>query len=115
MSAILLVLLEPSGSGLPPSRLVEALIGGGVALAVAALAFPPDPVLHVGRSVQAIFGGLGRALEEVAAALESSDVGRAEGALEAARQLDGASAGSTTRSPSAARRPASRRAGAPRG
>ena len=46
VSAILLVLLEPSGSGLPPSRLVEALIGGGVALAVAALAFPPDPVLH---------------------------------------------------------------------
>ena len=46
VSAILLVLLEPSGSGLPPSRLVEALVGGGVALAVAALAFPPDPVLH---------------------------------------------------------------------
>ena len=90
VSAILLVLLEPSGSGLPPSRLVEALIGGGVALAVAALAFPPDPVLHVGRSVQAILGGLGRALEEVAAALESSDVGRAESALEGARQLDGA-------------------------
>lgn len=90
VSAILLVLLEPSGSGLPPSRLVEALIGGGVALAVAALAFPPDPVLHVGRSVQAIFGGLGRALQEVAAALQASDTERAEGALEASRQLDGA-------------------------
>jgi uncharacterized membrane protein YgaE (UPF0421/DUF939 family) len=90
VSAILLVLLEPSTGGLPPSRLIEALVGGGVALAVAALAFPPDPVLHVGRSVQAIFGGLGRALEEVAAALESSDVERAEGALEASRQLDGA-------------------------
>ena len=66
VSAILLVLLEPSGTGLPPSRLVEAVIGGAIALAVAALAFPPDPVLHVGRSVQSVFGGLGRTLEELA-------------------------------------------------
>jgi uncharacterized membrane protein YgaE (UPF0421/DUF939 family) len=90
VSAILLVLLEPSGSGLPPSRLVEALVGGGVALAVAALAFPPDPVLQVGRAVQAIFGGLGRTLEEVAAALDATDMERAQAALAGARQLDGA-------------------------
>jgi uncharacterized membrane protein YgaE (UPF0421/DUF939 family) len=88
VSAILLVLLEPAGSGLPPERLLEALIGGGVALAVAALAFPLDPVLLVSRSVQAVFGKLGRTLEELAAALESGDSGRAEHALAAARELD---------------------------
>jgi uncharacterized membrane protein YgaE (UPF0421/DUF939 family) len=88
VSAILLVLLEPASSGLPPSRLIEALAGGGVALAVSALAFPPDPRLIVGRSTQAIFGELGRALEEAAAALANRDAPRAEAALAAARAID---------------------------
>src|SRR5919106_2041553 len=43
VSATLLVLLEPSSTALPSSRLIEALAGGGVALAVSALAFPPNP------------------------------------------------------------------------
>ena len=67
VSATLLVLLDPAGTGLAPSRVIEALVGGGVALAVSALAFPLNPVLLVGRSAQAIFGGLGRTLEDVAA------------------------------------------------
>jgi uncharacterized membrane protein YgaE (UPF0421/DUF939 family) len=88
VTASLLVLLEPTGSGIAPSRLIEALVGGGVALAVSALAFPPNPVLLVGRSAQAIFGGLGRALEDVAAALEEGDRDRSERALQAAREID---------------------------
>ena len=88
VSASLLVLLEPTSAGLAPSRLIEAVVGGGVALAVSALAFPPNPVLLAGRSAQAIFGGLGRALEEVAAALADGDRARAEGALQAAREID---------------------------
>jgi uncharacterized membrane protein YgaE (UPF0421/DUF939 family) len=88
VSASLLVLLEPTSAGLAPSRLIEAVVGGGVALAVSALAFPPNPVLLVGRSAQAVFGGLGRALEDVAAALEDGDRDRAEGALRAAREID---------------------------
>jgi hypothetical protein len=88
VSATLLVLLEPTSTGLAPSRLIEALVGGGVALAVSALAFPPNPVLLVGRSVQAIFGGLGRTLEDVAAALAEGDRVRSEAALQAAREID---------------------------
>jgi uncharacterized membrane protein YgaE (UPF0421/DUF939 family) len=88
VSASLLVLLEPTSAGLAPSRLIEALVGGGVALAVSALAFPPNPVLLVGRSTQAIFGGLGRALEDVGAALADGDRDRSEAALQAARELD---------------------------
>ena len=86
--AILLVLLEPLGSGFPPTRVIEALIGGGVALAVSALAFPPNPVLLVGRSAQAIIGGLGRTLEEVAGALADRDGERSAAALRGARGLD---------------------------
>jgi uncharacterized membrane protein YgaE (UPF0421/DUF939 family) len=88
VSATLLVLLEPTSSGLAPGRLVEALVGGGVALAVSALAFPPNPVILVGRSAQAIFGGLGRTLEDVAAALADGDRDRSEAALRAAREID---------------------------
>src|SRR5918998_2873359 len=50
VSASLLVLLEPTSAGLAPSRLIEALVGGGVALAVSALAFPPNPLLLAARS-----------------------------------------------------------------
>ncbi len=89
VSAILLVLIEPTGSGLPPARVYEALIGGGVALAISALAFPQDPVLLVGRSVQSIFGELGAALARVADALEKRDPAQAEAALAAVRDLDG--------------------------
>jgi uncharacterized membrane protein YgaE (UPF0421/DUF939 family) len=88
VSATLLVLLEPTSTGLAPSRLIEAVVGGGVALAVSALAFPLNPVLLVGRSAQAIFGGLGRTLEDVAAALADGDRVRSEAALQAAREMD---------------------------
>ena len=88
VSAILLVLIEPTGSGLPPERLFEALIGGGVALGISALAFPQDPVLLVGRSVQSIFGELGGALARIADALDKRDPAQAEAALAAVRELD---------------------------
>jgi uncharacterized membrane protein YgaE (UPF0421/DUF939 family) len=88
VSAILLVVLEPTTAGLAPSRLIEALVGGGVALAVSAVAFPLDPVLLVGRSAQAVFGELGRTLEEVGDALAEGDGARSEAALRAARELD---------------------------
>jgi uncharacterized membrane protein YgaE (UPF0421/DUF939 family) len=90
VSAILLVLIEPSGTALPPARLFEALIGGGVALGISALAFPQDPVLLVGRSVQSIFSELGGALARVAEALDRRDPVQAEAALAAVRELDGA-------------------------
>jgi uncharacterized membrane protein YgaE (UPF0421/DUF939 family) len=88
VSAILLASLDPAPTGLSADRLLEALIGGGVALAVSSLVFPLDPQLHVGRAAQAVFGRLGRVLEELADALERADRERAADALEAARSLD---------------------------
>jgi uncharacterized membrane protein YgaE (UPF0421/DUF939 family) len=87
VSAMLLVMVGPGGGGFSPNRIFEAAIGGGVALAAAVL-FPPDPVLHVGRAAQAVLGELGRALERVAAALETGDAARAEQALGQAREID---------------------------
>jgi hypothetical protein len=66
----------------------EALIGGSVALAVSSLVFPPDPALHVGRAAQAVFAGLGSALERLATALDRGDAELAREALAEARGLD---------------------------
>ena len=88
VSAILLVVLEPTSTGLAGSRLIEAVVGGGVALAVSALAFPPDPVLVVRRSAQGIFSTLGRTLEELAGALRERDSARADAGLRSAREID---------------------------
>ncbi|WP_053227255.1 FUSC family protein [Solirubrobacter soli] len=86
VSAMLLVMTS-SGGAFSPNRILEAMIGGVVALAVALL-FSPDPILPVSRAAQAVFGRLGRALERTASALDEGDAGRAEQALEQARSID---------------------------
>jgi uncharacterized membrane protein YgaE (UPF0421/DUF939 family) len=88
VSALLLASLGPNDSGFTPDRIVEAMTGGAVALAVGFLFFPPDPALLVGRAAQNVFGGLGSTLERVGAGLAAGDPGRAEAALASARELD---------------------------
>src|SRR3954452_10093621 len=74
VSAILIVSLDPGASdGFTANRILEGVIGGGVALAVASLLFPPDPTVAVARAAQAVFGGLGGALERLAGALDARD------------------------------------------
>ncbi len=88
VSAILIATLPGSGGyDLPPERFLEAVIGGGVALAVTVL-LPPDPVLQVGRALNALWAELGGTLNAIARALETGDAGAAERALETARGLD---------------------------
>src|SRR4051812_29339526 len=87
VSAILLV-ASNAQHGYSPNRILEAVIGGGVALVVGALLFPPDPALQVGRAAQAVFGELGRALERTASALATGDTGRGERGLAQARAID---------------------------
>jgi uncharacterized membrane protein YgaE (UPF0421/DUF939 family) len=90
---LLLAAVDPTvatvGPGLSPIRFAEALIGGGVALGVTSLFFPPDAALIVGRAVQAVFAELGRSLERIAAALDDGDADGAQRALQAAREIDG--------------------------
>src|SRR3954447_10116531 len=85
VSAMLLVMAGPHSFSV--NRIVEAVIGGAVALVVTAL-FPPNAELHVGRAGQAVFAQLGQALERVASALTARDADRAEAALLQARGLD---------------------------
>jgi uncharacterized membrane protein YgaE (UPF0421/DUF939 family) len=88
---LLLAAVDPAtaaGPDLSPIRFAEALIGGGVALGVTSLFFPPDPALIVGRAVQAVFAELGRSLEDIAAALREGDPAGARRALDGARDID---------------------------
>src|SRR3954464_11737886 len=90
VGAILLVSLDPNtnDASFTLNRILEGLIGGGVALAVTSLFFPPDPMLHVGRAAQDVFAGLGAALERLAGAIAQRDPNEAGQALVAARGLD---------------------------
>ena len=98
------------GPGLSPIRFAEALIGGGVALGVTSLFFPPDPALIVGRAVQAVFAELGRSLERIAArARATATPTPRSGRCRARATSSTPSPPSTTRSPPGARPRASRR------
>src|SRR4051794_11040983 len=64
VSAVLLASFPAGSAGfLTADRLLEGLIGGAVALVVAAVVLPPDPVLLAGRVAHGLFGRLGSALE----------------------------------------------------
>jgi uncharacterized membrane protein YgaE (UPF0421/DUF939 family) len=84
VSAILVATL----SATPEVRLFDVLIGGGVALAVHTLVFPPDPVIGVARATSAVFGELGVVLRDSAAGLAGGDVRRAEAAVQGAESLE---------------------------
>lgn len=71
------------------SRAADALLGGAVALLVAFVLLPIDPVKFAAGHRAILLEHLGAALEDVAAALGSGDHDRAEEALARARDLDG--------------------------
>jgi uncharacterized membrane protein YgaE (UPF0421/DUF939 family) len=87
-SAILVATLQPPGDGFSFERSVDALIGGGVALLVATVILPVDPVYVVRRVIAPVAESLARALEAVADALEARDMERAEEALVLARATE---------------------------
>jgi hypothetical protein len=88
ISAILVIVLQSPGAGFSPDRFFNALIGGGVALAVNYL-FPVNPERVVERAARPILDELVAVLEDIAAALERGDLELAEHALARAREIDG--------------------------
>ena len=85
VSAVLLASLPLSAAGI---RITEALIGGGVALVVHSLVFPPNPVLGVARAANHVFDELGMALRNAGAALAERDARQGEAALQSARAAE---------------------------
>ncbi|HEX5699834.1 MAG TPA: FUSC family protein, partial [Rubrobacter sp.] len=77
VSAVLVVVLQPPEDVFSPERFVDALIGGGVALAINYL-FPINPERLVERAAAPVFDELVAVLEEISAVLESGGEVRAE-------------------------------------
>ena len=84
---ILMITFGGVSAGFPPGRFLEALIGGGVALLVNAL-LPINAERLVSTAAHPIFDESVAVLEEIAAALDEGDPGRAEDALRKARAID---------------------------
>jgi uncharacterized membrane protein YgaE (UPF0421/DUF939 family) len=87
-SAILVVALHQPGSNLAVQRLVDALIGGGIAIVLARLLFPIDPLELVREEARQLRVRVADALDEVAAALATDDRGPARSALTRLSALD---------------------------
>lgn len=87
-SAILIVALHIPGTNVAWQRLVDALIGGGIALVLARFLFPVDPLELVRTEAAALRGQLGDRLDAVAEALEAQDREAAERARDALDAVD---------------------------
>ena len=84
---IIMITFQPSATGLPIERFLEALIGGGTALLINAL-LPVNPERMVEDAAFPVFEESAAVLEEVASALEDGDARRVQSAYVKAREID---------------------------
>ena len=88
VSAVLVATLQPPTDGFSFIRSLDALIGGGVALIVAAVILPVNPVTLIRRTAEPVIVELSATLDDVAAALEARDGELAERSLVRARDME---------------------------
>jgi uncharacterized membrane protein YgaE (UPF0421/DUF939 family) len=86
-SALLVVTIQPPGSGLSGARFLDSLLGGMIALAVTAL-LPMNPAAAARRAAEPLLAELAGVLDELAFALEHGDPGLADRAFTRARSID---------------------------
>lgn len=72
-AAVSAILAVAVGGGAGPQRLVDAVIGSGVALVFSQLVFPAEPVMLLRRAESAALAGIGSVLRLTAQALERND------------------------------------------
>lgn len=82
------VIAPPTSSTMVPSRFVDALIGGGVALAVSQLVRPRNPLVLLVERARAALGEVAGVLDATALALKDKDPHAAREALTRARGAD---------------------------
>jgi uncharacterized membrane protein YgaE (UPF0421/DUF939 family) len=88
VSAALVATLQPPDGGVSFARAVDALLGGGVALAVSALVLPAHPERMARAAAAPVLAELAAVLDDVAAALESRDRAAVQSALDRGRGID---------------------------
>jgi uncharacterized membrane protein YgaE (UPF0421/DUF939 family) len=87
ISAVLVANLDPTTYGVSSDRFLEALAGGGAALAVSAT-FPSNPSMRAREAARPVLDDLATALRDAAAALIEGDLELAQRALSEARRVD---------------------------
>ena len=88
-SGILVVALAvPGGASRAPTRLFDALLGGGCALLISIVILPHDAEGQVRRAARRILDGIADVVEGTAAALRAGDVESARLCMVQARALD---------------------------
>jgi uncharacterized membrane protein YgaE (UPF0421/DUF939 family) len=88
VSAILVVALHTPGTNVAWQRLIDALIGGSIAIVIARFLFPVDPLEVVREQARAVRAALAAALDDLAEAIEQHDPDRARRALDAIDDVD---------------------------
>jgi uncharacterized membrane protein YgaE (UPF0421/DUF939 family) len=88
ISAVLVFTVSPAGSHFSFARALDALTGGTLALAVAAILLPAHPLRILRDAARPVLDELAATLSDVAAALRSRDAGAAEASLVRARGID---------------------------
>jgi uncharacterized membrane protein YgaE (UPF0421/DUF939 family) len=87
-TAVLLVALTPKSSNLEFPRVIDALVGGVVALIVVALLLPLNPLRVVDRAARPALDTLAEELAVTAQALANKDPRRAQVALDRLREVE---------------------------
>lgn len=88
-SGILVVALPvPGGESFPPTRLLDALLGGACALLVGFVILPHDADREISRAARRILEGIADVVDGVAGALRARDVEAARRCMVQARSLD---------------------------
>jgi uncharacterized membrane protein YgaE (UPF0421/DUF939 family) len=96
VSAALIATIQPPTHGITFARSIDALTGGAVALIVAAVVLPADPVRLIREAARPVLEELATTIDDVAAALMLRDRDAAEAALVRARGIDRLEARFTT-------------------
>jgi uncharacterized membrane protein YgaE (UPF0421/DUF939 family) len=86
VSAVLVATLQPPEGGFSFERLVDSMVGAGIALAVSAVLLPVDPMALARAGMDPLIARLGAVLEDIAEALDARDTDAAELALVAANE-----------------------------
>jgi uncharacterized membrane protein YgaE (UPF0421/DUF939 family) len=87
VSALLVVTVQPPGSGLSGARFIDSLLGGVVGLLVTSL-LPSNPAAAVHRAAGVVLDEIAATIEDVALALERRDQELADGAWNRAAAIE---------------------------
>lgn len=87
ISAALVVTLQPPVDGVTFARFLDALVGGGIGLAVNAVLLPADPLRLLQRGAQPVIAELAATVRDVAEAVRQRDEALAEAAVLRARAM----------------------------